>query len=891
MIKERFGKFRIERWIGGGQFADVFVGVDTITGKRFALKVCRMKEKETEMLKREAQLLASLDHPNIVRFYSADIIEGRLTLVMELVEGKSLRKVIEDEAPLDERDAIRIIIQVLRALDYAHSKGLLHRDIKPENILIDKSGTVKLTDFGLATVLSASMTMSVAGTPLYMPPEGWRGALRKESDIWSTAAVLYEMLSGSPPFNSETLEGLRNQILSCRVRKIPRISPELNGVLKQALHKDPEKRIRSAREFMELLNRICEGETITFHPGRGSKKVSVSLRGLTEEQIEAVVNGDGVFLVLGGAGTGKTTTLAHRIAYLVLDKEVPPDRIFAVTFSGKAVRDMREKIERLIGEGAVRNLWIGTFHNLSIKIISSAPERLGYPEEFGIVSREDQLEILKRVGEIGTETAKGILREISRAKAELIGPKEYAKKARNRWQKLVAKLYKSYQSELKKRGLFDYDDLIYYANDLLQKNPDLLELLAGRFQYIVVDEFQDINRAQFELLKLLSSIHGNLFVTGDDDQAIYGFRGASTKFLQELREFFPDCKEVRLTQNFRSPEQILSVAQNLINHNKGRIPKVLIPRRRRTNEDVVMLYAAQDEQEEAKFVAQKIFEFVDRGRSFDDFAVLYRINSLSRVFEEVFAAKGIPYNIEGTGGFYERDEVKAALGFLKFLMGQGEKDDFYLMLKVLLRFSPKEASLATKYFHKTGKPTFSKQLLEAKRQKLAAFWEFIRNYSEEDVAIRTPRELLEEVLDFTGYYKYLEEKDTPSRLSARENIDELLGLAGTYGAGGTRELLNHIALSKYLESQVRGASGVRLMTVHLAKGLEFPVVFVVGMIEGVFPLYRALSRDEEMEEERRLCYVAVTRAQEYLFITYPKRRFNRYEEPSRFLYEMYTRQV
>ena len=890
MVKKQFGKFRIERFIGGGQFADVFEAVDTITERRFALKVSRAREKETEMLRREAQLLASLEHPNIVRFYSADIIENRLILVMELVKGKSLRTLIEEEAPLDEKRALAIMVQVLRGLEYAHRKGILHRDIKPENILLDEQGTVKLTDFGLATMLSSSLTRSVAGTPLYMPPEGWKGNLRKESDIWSSAAVLYELLSGNPPFNSDSLEGLRNRILRGRIRRIPRVSPEVNAILRKALHRDPEKRLRSAREFKELLEKILEGEGISVGPVV-ARKVSLSLRGLTDEQMEAVTEGDGVLLLLGGAGTGKTTTLAHRIAYLILDKKVDPSDIFAVTFSGRAARDMKEKVERLVGEGPVKNLWIGTFHRLSIKIISSAPERLGYPDEFGIISSDDQLEIIKRLGAINQEKARGVLREISNAKANLIGPEEFSGNAGQGWKKFVAGIYRKYQQELRKKGLFDYDDLIFYAYTLLTENPDLLERIAGKFKYILVDEFQDINRAQFELLKVLSVYHGNLFVTGDDDQAIYGFRGASTEFLKEIKEYFPEYREIRLTQNFRSPEELLSVAQNLISYNKSRIPKVIISRRGRGNEDIVRLYAAEDEEEEAKFVAQKILEFVENGRSFEDIAVLYRINSKSRPFEEIFARRGIPFNIEGTGGFYEREEVKALLGFLKFLAGEGEKDDLFLILKVLLRFTGREASLATRYFHRTRKPTFSKDLSDAKRKKLRELWQYIDGYSDEEIVARTPREILEDFLDFTGYYQFLKEKDTPSRLTARENVDELLGLAGNYRPGGLRELLNYISLARHLESQVRGASGVRLMTVHMAKGLEFPIVFLVGMVEGVFPLYRALSKDEELEEERRLCYVAITRAQEYLFITYPKKRFRYNEDPSRFLYEMYTREL
>ncbi len=892
MIRREFGKYKVESWIGGGQFADVFLVLDTITEKRYALKVSRTREKDIEMLKREAQLLASLEHPNIVRFYTAELIEGKLAIVMEFVDGYSLRKLIEEEAPLDETRAISIITDVLEALSYAHSRGVLHRDIKPENIMLTRDGVVKLTDFGLAVMLSSSLSFSMAGTPIYMAPEAWSGKMRKESDIWSVGTVLYELLAGYPPFFAETIEELRNQVFKGKLKKPPRISPELFEIIKKALRKAPQERFKTASDMRKALVDYLRrgGGDISLKSIQVRRKVSPLLEGLTEEQREAVLTGDGYFLLLGGAGTGKTTTLVHRIAYLIHEKGVPADRILAVTFTGKAAGEMKERVEKLIGEGNTKNLWTGTFHYFGRKIVSYGIERLGYPEEFQLIGRENQEELFeKATGIRAKEKIRAILKEISRYKSNLVSADYLLENVKSRWKKEVAEAYAKYQRALFFEGLLDLDDLIFLAVRLLRQYDDIKELFSEKFKYLLVDEFQDINRGQFVMLQILSSRHKNLFVTGDDDQSIYGFRGASSKFLTQFRKFYPDHKEIRLTQNFRSPSEIITVANTLISHNESRIDKLIIPLRE-SNEEVVKFYAARNETDEAEFVAEKILEERERGRSFDDIAVLIRLNSLSRPFEEVFSRKKIPFNVLGFGGFYEREEVKASIGFLRFIMGTRKASDLRLMLTRFLRWHPKDAKAATKYFDKTGKPTFSKKFSDEMKKALENFWKYLNTFDPEQLKIRSPQELLEELYDVTGYMRYLEEKDTPSRLMEKDNIDELLGIAGMFKRGELREFLSHVSMMQHLGEEFRSLGGVRIMTVHQAKGLEFPVVFVVGLVEGVFPLFKSVAEKESLEEERRLCYVAITRASETLYLTYPKKRFKYYQEPSRFLYEMYVRE-
>lgn len=888
MIRKDWGKFRLVKWLGGGQFADVFLAFDKITEKYYAIKVSRRRQKEEELLKREAQLLSSLEHPNIVRFYSADILDDRLVLMMEYVEGRSLRDVIDSEAPLSPEEALPYIFHILSALSYAHDRGILHRDIKPENVLITKEGIAKLTDFGLAVIYSGgSLSLSVAGTPIYMAPESWRGTFRKESDIWSVGVILYELLSGSPPFFDETIEGLRNKIFKGKIRPIPRVSPELNFIVRKALMKNPKERFKSAHEMLEALKETVEGgRAVTGGPVEVKKRKIPVLEGLTDEQKEAVLHGDGIFLLIGGAGSGKTTTLAHRAAYLIEERGVPPDSIVMVTFSSRAANDMREKIEKLVGN-KVKYIWIGTFHNLCLKIVAKGAYRLGYSDDFLVITQDDQLRLLKELLSDGSERVKGILKRISMWKGELI-PYYRVREPKNPWLKKALSAYKLYQKELKKRNLMDFDDLLFYAYTLLKRYEDIREIFSDKFEHILVDEFQDINKAQFEILKLLSSKHRNLFVTGDDDQSIYGFRGASTRYLDELRKE-EGVREMRLTVNFRSPEDILTVAQNLISHNKTRIPKVLISQRGRKEDEVLFLFKARTEQDEALYVVGEIKKYMERGWKPEDMAILFRLNAQSRIFEETLMREGIPYNVIGGGGFYERDEVKAALGFLRMLFGYITYEEMYLILRKYLKFSHDEARLALRNFRRTGRPTLSKKLKEEKREALKKFKNYINNLRK-DVNNRTPRDILEELFEITGYTKWLEESGNTRILAEKENVEELLSIASEFGVGGTKELLNHVALITNLGYTMRSLGGVKLLSVHQAKGLEFPIVFLVGMIEGVFPLYASLAEEKDLEEERRLCYVAITRAQEYLHVSYPSRRRGYYAEPSRFLMEMYVRE-
>ena len=891
MIKRKIGKYRIKGWLGGGRFADVFLAEDTITGGLFALKVSRERSTIDEDLKKEAKLLLSLEHRNIVRFFSADIIEGRLILAIEYIDGTSLREVIREKSPMMAQEVFPYITQIKEAISYAHKKGILHRDIKPENILITKEGVVKITDFGLAVLLSKETIRSaIAGTPVYMAPETWKGKFTRQSDLWSFAAVVYEMLSGKPPFYGETLEELRKSIKRGNLPKIPRINPEAMNVLKRALNPKPNERYKSVDDFYNSLKNALFLVTPGKRKKRCTKRLPKSLRGLTDEQIEAIKKGDGIVLLLGSSGTGKTTTLAHRIAYL-LEMGVQPSSVLALTFAGKALNDLKEKIGRLIPTHTMRELWIETYHSLSMRILSRGVERLGYPEDFTLIDQNQQIDILKTVvKEGGTIKVRSLLKEIEKAKSKLVSPKEYIHSQRDSWHRWVGKIYEKYQNRLKELGYMDFQDLLFNANILLNEYEDIREHFSQLIEYIHVDEFQDINYAQFQLIKTLTSHSGNLFITGDDDQAIYGFRGASSKYFLELKSFFPGLKEFTLSKNFRTPISLIELSQNLITHNRRRREKDVIALKKDTVVDPIKILKAENESEEARIIVSTIATHHAEGIPYEHMAILLRMRSLSEPIEKELNRRGIPYNVTGSS-FFESEVIKATIALLEMMLGAIDEERINLVLKKLLRLRVKQVSpLGKKLLQgiKKGGISLPERLGKSKAREVEFLFQCL--LQKDQISKESPADLTRELLKKLGYLNYLKagEKNASYRLEL-ELIEEFIEMAEDFGPEELPLFLNQLTFLREAGFMDYGSSGVFLSTIHSAKGLEFPIVFIPTLVEGVCPLFRALQDPNELEEERRLFYVAITRAQSQLYLTFVKKRHGRFTEPSRFLLELFQK--
>ncbi len=886
MFKETLGKFRIVKWLGGGEFSDVFLAVDTYIDKEFALKIPRQRAKDIEMIKREAKVLASLEHPNIVRFYSIEEIDGRVVLVMEYVEGDSLRSYLDRFKKLSVDEAISITLKILDGVGYAHRMGILHRDLKPENILITKDGRIKITDFGLARIKTElSMSLSVAGTPFYMSPEAWKGEFDVRSDIYSIGVMLYEMLEGRVPYTADSFEQMRNKILRGRLKKIRGIPPFLWFALKKALAKNKEERFKDTVEFVKALQKGGYTLEITSVLPDPAKR-SVILDGLEPSQREAVVSGDGVVVVMGSAGTGKTYTLARRIAYLVKEKGVRPEKILAITFTGKAASNLKTEVASLIGELATRKLWAGTFHSMAMRIFLRGAERLGFDEEnITVIAPEDAQAIIEN---LAGKSAKGVKRAIEKAKTNLISPDEYRKLAKTPWEKRVANVYANYQNFLTTRNMVDYGDIILYAVKVLEEFDDIREEFTSKFEYILVDEFQDIDPAQFKLITILAEKHKNLFLVGDDDQTIYSFRGADPSFIRNLEAIYGDIvKRFYLTTSFRVPQRILDAAERVISFNRERVTKPMISKSK--VEGSIILKEAMSEEEEAEWVAETIKKEVEAGLQFEDISVIYRVNAYSRYFEEAFIRKEIPYNLQTEGGFYEREEIRSILGIIKLVLNEPEEHDIFLIARRIMDLSSRLAKyVAKKYIGKRTGMRLREEEKEEASSVLHLLTQFKKNFDADTLRETAPLEVIDDFFELTGYMTRLERARSSSRIQERENVVEFLEFVSAYRSGEHKRLLNDVVMLRKLGVEAQSQRGVRLMTVHQAKGLEFPCVFVVGLYEGRFPLLSKYGKDSDIEEERRLFYVAITRSQGKLYLSYPKYRYGRFRnEPSVFISEMF----
>ena len=623
--------------------------------------------------------------------------------------------------------------------------------------------------------------------------------------------------------------------------------------------------------------------------------------GLNPDQLDAVVHEEGPLLVIAGAGSGKTRVLTHRIAHLI-HQGVPPTKILAITFTNKAAAEMRERVGQLVGP-VVKAMWVSTFHSACVRILRANAEAIGYPRQFSIYDAADSNRLTGYViRDLGLDskrfTPRGVHGIISLWKNELVDPEEAARRAQSIFDRKHADVYAEYQARLRKAGAMDFDDLLLNTVKLFTEHGDVLEHYRGRFEHILVDEYQDTNRAQNELVLLLAGGHGNVCVVGDTDQSVYRFRGADFRNILEFEEAFPDVTTVVLDQNYRSTQTILDAANAVIDNNVERKPKSLWTDA--GHGDRIVRYHAEDEGDEATFVASTARQLQrDDGINFREMAVLYRTNAQSRVVEEAFMRLGVPYKVVGGTRFYDRREIKDAMAYVRAIVNPTDEVSIKRVLNVPKRGVGDTSVAKLDAFAAAEGIPFAEALRRADEAGVSGAAirgiDAFVNLLDELAAVaadpdKGPGDVVQAALDGSGYLAELEAEDTVEAHTRIENLGELVGSAREFTV--MDEFLEQVALVADTDELPDGeaADQVVLMTLHSAKGLEFPVVFLIGAEEGVFPHIRALTEPTEMEEERRLAYVGITRAMRRLYMTHAWSRqlfgTTQYNPPSRFFDEI-----
>ncbi len=627
------------------------------------------------------------------------------------------------------------------------------------------------------------------------------------------------------------------------------------------------------------------------------------INGLNDRQKEAVLATDGPCLVIAGAGSGKTKVLTHKIAYDI-ESGIKPWNILAITFTNKAANEMKERIEKLIGDAA-KDLWMGTFHSICVRILRRYIDRIGYKTDFVIFDTSDQktlikecLKALKVDDKIFTD--RGVLSEISNGKNEMLEPKAYGVKYSGDFRKeKIAEIYELYQRRLRENNAIDFDDIINFTIKILSENPDVLDYYTEKFKYILVDEYQDTNKAQFTLVSLLASKYGNVTAVGDNDQGIYSFRGADISNILNFERDFPGTRIIKLEQNYRCTGNILKAANAVIKHNENKYDKKLWTE----NEEghLPCIYCGEDEYDEGRYIVEQINHLkTEEYYKNSDFTILYRMNAQSRAIEDILMREGIPYKVIGGLKFYERKEIKDIIAYLRLIHNSADN----LSLKRIIN-EPKRGIGKTsidqiqEISDKTGNSMYE-IIRNAQEYGLTRVYSNSRDFIEQMEYLKSKKDelkisdLIKETLNKTGYTKALENENSVEAETRIENLEEFLTVAIEFeeeSADNTlAEFLENITLSSDIDGMEDQDDSVTLMTLHSAKGLEFPVVFLVGMEEGIFPGYKSIGEPQALEEERRLFYVGITRAKQYLYLTCAKHRTifgsTSYNQVSRFVKEI-----
>ena len=642
------------------------------------------------------------------------------------------------------------------------------------------------------------------------------------------------------------------------------------------------------------------------------------LSSLNDVQREAVQHTEGPLLILSGAGSGKTRVITHRIAYLIEHHDVSPYRILAVTFTNKAAKEMKQRLDGLVKGSVSRDLWVSTFHATCARILRRDIEKLGestesesvspskrytYTRDFTIFDTGEQATLVKDVLRQLNYSDKryiprAILSHISRAKNELISPRDYVKIVDNPFERVVAEVYPLYQDALRLNNSVDFDDLLLFTVKLLNENSEVRQFYQNTFEYILVDEYQDTNRCQYELVNVLAGTKQNICVVGDDDQSIYAFRGADIRNILDFEKDYPDTRVLRLEQNYRSTQNILDAAWGVVHNNRSRKAKKLW-----TENDygeLITCYEAMDESDEAGYVGTQIEDWHSEGVDYKDFAVFYRTNAQSRIFEEAFRAANIPYQIVGGVGFYDRMEIKDLLAYLRVFCNPNDSMSVRRIINVpsrgigattldrLINFAAHEGISLFEAIQRVDEISTINRGLQAKVRRFAKIFDDFD-------ATMLPADALDYVLKVTSYLKNLEAQNTIEAQNRVENIEELINAVIEYEQNEPEptlsDYLENVALTADIDAMETDSTAmVTLMTLHSAKGLEFPFVFIVGVEEGYLPHARSLDTQAELEEERRLCYVGITRAMEQLYLSHARSRRTfretEYRMQSRFISEI-----
>ena len=627
------------------------------------------------------------------------------------------------------------------------------------------------------------------------------------------------------------------------------------------------------------------------------------LNGLNNKQKEAVLAQEGPCLVIAGAGSGKTKVLTHKIAYYIASG-AKPWNILAITFTNKAANEMKERIEKLVGDSA-KDIWMGTFHSICVRILRKYIDRIGFNTDFVIFDTSDQKTLIKeclKTLKVDDKlfTDRGVLSEISNGKNEMLEPKAYSVKYSGDFRKeKIAEIYTLYQTKLKENNALDFDDIINFTIKILTDNPDVLEYYTEKFKYILVDEYQDTNKAQFTLVSLLGSKYGNVTAVGDNDQGIYSFRGADISNILNFEKDFPGTQIIKLEQNYRCTGNILKAANAVIKHNEAKYEKKLWTQNDEGH--LPCIYSGEDEYDEGRYIVEQI-QHLKREEYFknSDFAVLYRMNAQSRAIEDILMREGIPYKVIGGLKFYERKEIKDIIAYLRLIHNPSDNLSLKRIINEPKRGIGKTSLDKIQEISDNSGTSMYEIIKKADKYELTRVYANSRDFITQIEELRAKKEeikisdLIKQTLKTTGYTKALELENSVEAQTRIENLEEFLTVAIEFeeqSADNTlSEFLNNITLSSDIDGMEDQEDSVTLMTLHSAKGLEFPVVFLVGMEEGIFPGYKSIGEPLALEEERRLFYVGITRAKQYLYLTCAKHRTifgsTSYNQISRFVKEI-----